>query len=494
MAIVRSQWKRAVTPEFGDCPMLIGGDMVAAESGEWMESVNPATEVVHGRVPAASPADVDRAVQAAAAAQPGWAATSVFERARLLRELTAAIRARADDVLPLESADTGNTIASLGNDIVLAAAYIEMMAGLGIELKGETVPATPGNIHFTLRQPYGVVGRIVPFNHPFLFAAAHLAAPLMAGNAVVLKSPDQSPLSGSLMGEICREVLPPGLVNIVSGQGIVTGDAIVRHPRVRRIGFTGSVPTGMAIQRAAAETCIKHLSLELGGKNPLIAFPDADPEIVAQAAVAGMNFAWSGQSCGSTSRLMLHESLHDEVVERVVEQVRNIRLGDPRETSSQMGPVNNAGQYRHVMNMIDVAREDGGQILCGGKRPEGDEFAQGYWVEPTVIGDVTMDMRIAQQEVFGPLLSVLKWRDRDEALAMANATEFGLTAGVWTNDLRTAIGMAQDLECGLVWINGGGRHFLGTGFTGWKNSGLGREECLEELLSYTQSKAVHVMM
>jgi len=316
----------------------------------------------------------------------------------------------------------------------------------------------------------------------------------MAGNAVVLKSPDQSPLSASLMGEICREVLPPGLVNIVSGQGIVTGDAIVRHPRVRRIGFTGSVPTGMAIQRAAAETCIKHLSLELGGKNPLIAFPDADPDTVASAAVAGMNFAWSGQSCGSTSRLMLHESLHDEVVERVVEQVRNIRLGDPRKTSSQMGPVNNAGQYRHVMNMVDVAREDGGQILCGGKRPDGDEFAQGYWVEPTVIGDVTMDMRIARQEVFGPLLSVLKWRDRDEALAMANATEFGLTAGVWTNDLRTAIGMAQDLECGLVWINGGGRHFLGTGFTGWKNSGLGREECLEELLSYTQSKAVHVMM
>lgn len=480
--------------EFGDRPMLIGGDMVAAESGEWMESVNPATEVVHGRVPAASPADVDRAVQAAAAAQPAWAATSVFDRAGLLRELTAAMRARADEVLPLESADTGNTIASLGNDIGLAAAYIEMMAGLGIELKGETVPATPGNIHFTLRQPYGVVGRIVPFNHPFLFAAAHLAAPLMAGNAVVLKSPDQSPLSGSLMGEICRGVLPAGLVNIVSGQGIVTGDAIVRHPRVRRIGFTGSVPTGMAIQRAAAETCIKHLSLELGGKNPLIAFPDADPETVAQAAVAGMNFAWSGQSCGSTSRLMLHESLHDEVVDRVVEQVRNIRLGDPREPSSQMGPVNNAGQYRHATNMIDVAKEDGGQILCGGKRPEGNEFAKGYWVEPTVVGDVTMDMRIARQEVFGPLLSVLKWRDRDEALAMANATEFGLTAGVWTNDLRTAMGMAQDLDCGLVWINGGGRHFLGTGFTGWKNSGLGREECLEELLSYTQSKAVHIIL
>jgi acyl-CoA reductase-like NAD-dependent aldehyde dehydrogenase len=483
-----------LSQEFGDRLMLIGGEMVAAESGEWMDSVNPATAAVHGRVPAASVADVDRAVQAAAQAQKDWAARSVFARGQLLRDLANAIKSHAGDVLPMESADTGNTIASLDNDIRLAAGYIEMMAGLGIELKGETVPATAENIHFTIRQPYGVVGRIVPFNHPFLFAAAHLAAPLVAGNAVVLKSPDQSPLSGSVMGEICREVLPAGLVNIVSGQGIVAGDAIVRHPLVRRIGFTGSVPTGMAIQRAAAETGIKHLSLELGGKNPLIAFPDADPQFIADSAVAGMNFAWSGQSCGSTSRLMLHESLHDEVVERVVEKVKNIQLGDPRDPKAQMGPVNSAGHYKHVTSMIATAAEDGAQILCGGKRPDGEQFAKGYWVEPTVVGGVTMDMRLGREEVFGPVLSVLRWRQRDEALAMANGTEFGLTAGVYTNDIKTAIGMARELESGLVWINGGGRHFLGTGFAGWKNSGLGREECLEELLSYTQIKAVHIML
>lgn len=474
--------------------MLIDGQMVAAESGEWMDSVNPATEKVHGRVPAASAKDIDRAVQAAAAAQPEWNAKSVFERGNLLRQLAAAIRARADDVLPLESADTGNTIASLGNDITLASGYIDMMAGMGIELKGETVPATAQNIHFTMRQPYGVVGRIVPFNHPFLFAGAHLGAPLMAGNAVVLKSPDQSPLSGSLMGEICREILPPGVVNIVSGAGPVAGDAIVRHPLVRRIGFTGSVPTGMLIQRTAAEVGIKHLTLELGGKNPLIAFPDADPAAVAKAAVAGMNFAWSGQSCGSTSRLLLHESLHDEVVERLVESVRGIQLGDPRDPASQMGPVNSAGHYRHVTNMIEAGKADGATVLAGGGRPSGAAFEKGYWVEPTVFGNVTADMRIAREEVFGPVLAILKWRDRDEALAMANATEFGLTSAVWTNDIKTAMSMARELETGLVWINGGGRHFLGTGFAGWKNSGLGREECLEELLSYTQSKSVHVML
>jgi acyl-CoA reductase-like NAD-dependent aldehyde dehydrogenase len=483
-----------VTLEFGDRLMFIGGEFVASDSGQWMDSVNPATEQVHGRVPAGTVSDVARAVEAARAAQPAWAALSVFERGAMLRRLADEMRARKDDVLPLEAADTGNTIASLGGDIVLASGYIDFMSGLGMEMKGESVPATPGNIHFTMREPYGVVGRIVPFNHPFLFAGAHLGAPLMAGNAVVLKSPDQSPLSASLMAEICREVLPPGVVNIVSGAGPVVGDAIVRHPEVRRIGFTGSVPTGMLIQRSAAEVGIKHLTLELGGKNPLIAFPDADPAVVARAAVSGMNFAWSGQSCGSTSRLLLHESLYDEVMEQVVEMARAIRLGDPRDPASQMGPVNSAGHYRHVMNMIQAGRDDGAQLLCGGRRPPGEQFERGYWVEPTVFGEASMDMRIAKDEVFGPVVAAMRWRERDEAVAMANATEYGLTAGVWTNDIKTAMGMARALRSGLVWINGGGRHFLGTGFAGWKNSGLGREECLEELLSYTQSKAVHIIL
>ncbi len=474
--------------------MFIGGEFVASDSGQWMDSVNPATEEVHGRVPAGSVADVARAVAAAQAAQPEWNALTVLERGALLRRVADEMRRRADDVVPLEAADTGNTIASLGGDITLASGYLDFMSGLGMEMKGESVPATPGNIHFTLRQPYGVVGRIVPFNHPFLFAGAHLGAPLMAGNTVVLKSPDQSPLSASLMGEICGEVLPAGVVNIVSGVGTVVGDAIVRHPQVPRIGFTGSVPTGMAIQRAAAEVGIKHITLELGGKNPLIAFPDADPRAVARAAVAGMNFAWSGQSCGSTSRLLLHESLHDEVLEQVLAKVGAIQLGDPRDSSSQMGPVNSAGHYRHVTGMIQAARDEGASILAGGSRPKGEQFQRGYWVEPTVIGDVTPNMRIAKQEVFGPVLSVLKWRTQAEVLDIANGTEFGLTAGVWTKDVQTAMTMAREINAGCVWINGGGRHFLGTGFAGWGNSGLGREECLEELLSYTRAKSVHVIL
>lgn len=479
---------------FGDRLMYIGGEFVASESGEWMESVNPSTEEVHGRVPAGSVEDVNRAVAAAKAAQPEWGAKSVFERGALMRELAAAIRASEEAVVPMEAADTGNTIASLGNDIVLVAGYVDFMAGLGPEIKGESVPATPQNIHFTIREPYGVVGRIVPFNHPFLFAGAHLAAPLMAGNAVVLKSPDQSPLSATVMAEICQRVLPPGVVNIVSGQGIVVGDAIVRHPDVQRIGFTGSIPTGMAIQRAAAEVAVKHISLELGGKNPFIVFPDADVETVANAAVAGMNFAWAGQSCGSTSRLMVHESLYDAVIERVVERVGRIKVGDPLDTASEMGPVNSEGHYRHVVALIESAREQGAKLLTGGERPEGEEFERGYWIRPTVFGDVTMDMRIARDEVFGPVLSVLRWSETSEAIEMANGTEYGLTAGIWTNDVTTAMRTARQIESGCVWINGGGRHFMSTGFAGYKNSGIGREECLDELLSYTQSKSIHIIL
>ncbi|MEC9375337.1 MAG: aldehyde dehydrogenase family protein [Pseudomonadota bacterium] len=483
-----------MTNQYGDRPMYIGGEFVESESGEWMETVNPASGEVHGRVPAGTKKDVERAVQAASKAQEDWGAKSVFERGALIRKLAVAVQDRADDVLTMEADDTGNTMASLGNDISLVAGFLNFTAGLGIEIKGESVPATAEHIHFTMRQPYGVVGRIVPFNHPFCFAGAHLGAPLIAGNAVVLKSPDQSPLSATVMAEICDDVLPPGVVNIVSGQGVVVGDAIVRHPKVPRIGFTGSVPTGLAIQRSAAEVSVKHISLELGGKNPFIAFADADPKAVANAAVSGMNFAWSGQSCGSTSRLMLHESIHDEVLADIEAQVNSIKLGNPLDKSSGMGPVNSEGHYNHVMGLIEAGKEEGARVVTGGGRPNGSEFDKGFWVQPTVFADVSMNMRIAREEIFGPVLSVFKWSDVDEVIAMANDIDLGLTAAVWTNDIRVAMDTTRKVQSGCIWINGTGRHYMGTGFAGWKNSGLGKEECLEEILSYTQSKSVHILM
>jgi betaine-aldehyde dehydrogenase len=210
--------------------------------------------------------------------------------------------------------------------------------------------------------------------------------------------------------------------------------------------------------------------------------------------VSGMNFAWSGQSCGSTSRLMLHESIHDQVLADIEAQVAKINLGDPLDMNSGMGPVNSAGHYKHVMGLIEAGKQEGARVVIGGGRPTGPQFEKGYWVEPTIFADVTMDMRIAREEVFGPVLSVFKWREVDEVIEMANDLDLGLTAAVWTNDIKTAMDTARRMESGLVWINGTGRHWLGTGFAGWKNSGLGREECLEEILSYTQSKSVHIMM
>jgi betaine-aldehyde dehydrogenase len=479
---------------FGDRLMYIDGQFLPGSDDQWIDSVNPGTEEVHGRVPVGTVHDVNRAVDAAEAAQPAWAALSVWERRDVLRKLGAAMRARTAEILPLEAADTGNTIGSLGRDVEVAANYLDFFSGLGTEIKGDSVPTSKDGMHFSIREPYGVVARIVPFNHPFLFAAAHLAAPLMAGNAVIVKTPETSPLSGTLMGEICRDVLPPGLVNIVHGPGLPTGDALVRHPKIWRIGFTGSVPTGLAIQRSAAEVAVKHISLELGGKNAMIVCADADPATAAAEAVRGMNFAWAGQSCGSNSRLLLHESLYDEVVARIVAQVSAIRVGDALDPASQMGPVNSAGHYRRVLSFVESARQDGAKLLTGGQRPPGADFSRGYWIQPTVYGDVTMNMRVAREEIFGPVLSILKWRTPEEAIAMANATEYGLTAGVWTHDLKLAMRFVRAIQSGFVYVNNTARHFVGTPFGGWKNSGLGREECLEELLSYTQNKAIHIFV
>ncbi|MDX2222192.1 MAG: aldehyde dehydrogenase family protein [Rhodospirillaceae bacterium] len=479
---------------FGDRPMLIGGEFCAASDGAWITSVNPATEDAIGRAPAGTVADVGRAVDAALRAQPGWAAKSIWERAALLRTLAARIRARGPEILTLEASDTGNTIAKLRADVEIAAGYLEYFAGLGTEMKGDTVPASARGLHFTLREPYGVVGRIVPFNHPFMFAAAHLAAPLMAGNSVVLKTPETSPLSGHILGDLCRAVLPPGVVNIVSGYGLPVGDALVRHPEVRRIGFTGSVATGLAIQRAAAETGVKHVTLELGGKNPLIVCPDADLETAVNACVAGMNFSWAGQSCGSTSRLLVHKSLYARAVELLAAKVDALKLGDPLDPASEMGPVNSAAHYQRVTALIAAGRRDGARLVSGGGRPAGERFRRGYWIAPTVFADATAEMAVAREEIFGPVVVAMMWSTLDDAINLANATAYGLTAAVFTRDVTTALTLARRIQAGVVAVNSSNMHAVGLPFGGVKNSGVGGEECLEELLSYTQVKSVHIAL
>jgi len=473
--------------------MLIGGELVPSLSGEWMESVNPATEDVLGRSPAADERDVARAVGAAADAAPAWARTPGKERADLLRELASRLREQRKPLAELEVADVGITIGIAEFDIDTAADGLDYYAGLVYEAKGETVPATPDHLHITYREPYGVVGRILPFNHPLMFAASKLAAPLAAGNTIVIKPSEQSPLSTLALGRLCQEIFPPGVVNTVTGLGGSAGTALVRDPRVRRLAFIGSVPTGLAIQRAAAESgVVKNITLELGGKNPLMVFPDADFDAAMAAAVRGMNFAWQGQSCGSTTRVFVHDDLYDAALDRLAELVGSIRVGDPMDRSVGMGPINSRGQLEKDLRYVDIAREEGARVLCGGGRPTGDGFERGYWLEPTVLCDVTPQMTVFREEIFGPVMSVVRWRDRDDLLSMANSVEYGLTASIWTQDVTEAMAVAREVEAGYVWINGVSSHFPGTSFGGVKNSGVGREEGLEELLSYTEARTLHV--
>ena len=479
---------------FGDQSMLIDGELTTSRDGTWIESLDPTNEEPIGRVPAGTCEDIERAVHAAHGALADWAETDMSDRAALLRTIAAELADRDEEIAQIEAIDTGSTIGKMRDDVRKAARQIEFFAGLAYELKGETVPATASGLHMTIREPFGVVGRIVPFNHPIMFAATRLAAPLIAGNALIVKPPEQAPISSGILSEICQRHVPAGLVNIVTGHGPVVGDAIVRHPAIRRIALTGSAATGLAVQRAAADVAIKNVTLELGGKNPCIVFPDADEDAAFNAAVAGMNFAWQGQSCGSTSRLLVHESRYDAAVEAVGERVGSLVVGNPLDEASDMGPVITHQQRDKVLELIRSGIDEGARLVTGGGVPSGLGFERGYWVEPTVFADVTPQMRIFREEIFGPVLSIIPWKDEAELIRLANETEYGLTASIWTRDLRRALQTARGVQAGYVWINGVSRHHRGVPFGGVKSSGLGREEHLEELLSYSEIKAINIHM
>ena len=473
--------------------MLIGGQLVEGSGGNWLESINPATGEVIGKVPRATAADVEGAVSAAEAAQVAWAGLSVAQRSQHLSRLADALAARSEDLLMLEVADSGNTITGMKGDISGCIDRLRYFAGLGYELQGSTIPGSSNTLNLTIREPYGVVGRIVAFNHPIAMAVFGVASPLVAGNSVVLKPSEQCSLSATLLGEIASEVLPPGVLNIVTGDGEV-GGALVRHPRVKRLSFVGSIRTGMAIQRSAAEVAVKSISLELGGKNPFIIFPDAPVEKVAEAAVDGMNFTWQGQSCSSTSRLFVHDAIYDEVVKRVAAKAEAIRIGDPFEWTTQMGAINSQAHLARIENYVQIGKAEGARLVAGGKRPSGAGFEKGFWFQPTVFADVRQDMRIAREEIFGPVLSILRWSDLDQAIDMANSVEYGLTAGVWTQDMTKALRTAQRLKSGYIWINGMNTHVRAVPFGGYKNSGVGRERGIEELYSYTEEKSLQIFL
>ena len=415
------------------------------------------------------------------------------QRSQHLFRLADALAARSEDLLTLEVADSGNSITGMKGDVSGCIDRLRYFAGLGYELQGNTIPGSSNTLNLTIREPYGVVGRIVAFNHPLAMAVFGIASPLVAGNSVVLKPSEQCSLSATLLGEIAKEVLPAGVVNIVTGDGEV-GGALVRHPRVKRLSFVGSIRTGMSIQRSAAEVAVKSISLELGGKNPFIIFPDAPVEKVAEAAVDGMNFTWQGQSCSSTSRLFVHDAIYDEVVKRVAAKAEAIRIGDPFEWTTQMGAINSQAHLARIENYVEIGKAEGARLVAGGKRPTGPAFEKGFWFQPTVFADVRQEMRIAREEIFGPVLSILRWSDIDQAIEMANSVEYGLTAGVWTQDMTKALRTAQRLKSGYIWVNGMNTHVRAVPFGGYKNSGVGRERGIEELYSYTEEKSLQIFL
>jgi len=460
--------------------------------GGYLDTFNPATGESLGPAAEANSADVDAAVRAAQQGFAIWRGMKPLERAGLLKKVAQVLRDNAFELALLDAANCGNPIIEMQRDALIAAAQIDYYAGLATEVKGETLPMGDGILNYTLREPYGVCARIVAYNHPIMFTAAKMAPPLIAGNAVIMKPPYQAPLSSYRMMELIDGILPPGVLNILSG-GIECGQALVNHPDVPRLALIGSVPTGRAIARAGAER-LKHVTLELGGKNACIIYPDADMDKAIPAAVNGMNFTWCGQSCGSTSRLFVHESIHDQVLEGMLKAIRHYQPGIPTDMATTMGCIVSQQQHEKIMSYIALGQQEGATLAYGGQRPSDPALAKGWFVQPTVFTNVTQKMRLANEEIFGPVLSVIKWRDEAEMIEQVNAVEYGLTASIWTQNLATAHRTAARVQAGFVWVNHVGSHFIGASFGGYKQSGIGREEGFDELLTYTQHKNVHVVL
>jgi betaine-aldehyde dehydrogenase len=470
---------------------LFYGGCFHSPNGGYGPTLNPATGEDLGPVAVADKMDVDAAVTAAHAAFHDWRRTRPGVRGEMLRMLAFRVRAAADELGRLDAINTGNPISEMAGDAIRAAAQIDYFAGLVHEAKGETLPMGPGVLNYSLREPLGVISRIVAFNHPLMFLASKLAPAVAAGNCVIMKPPVQAPLSGYRLAEMIADIFPPGVVSILSGDR-ECGEALVEHPLVRKATLIGSTNTGAAILRSAASK-IMPVTLELGGKNPFILCPDVDLDKAIDGAISGMNFVWSGQSCGSTSRCFVHRSIYEDVIKVFAERIpKRHRCGDPLDPATTMGSLISAAHYSKVMDFIVGAKAEGARLVCGGGRPSDPTLAKGWFVEATVFADVTPQMRLFREEVFGPVLAVIPWEDEGDLISMVNDCEYGLTASIWTRDLGRAHRLAAAVESGYVWINQTSAHFLGAEFGGYKKSGIGREEGLSELMAFTQTKNVHV--
>jgi len=471
----------------------IGGRFVAG-TGPEVDDRAPATGELLTRVQLASAQDVAAAVTAAREAQPAWAALSIRERAERMEQLADRLLADAARFGRLDSRDTGSPLTPMTNGTRKGALYLKQLAGTALELQGRTIPASAAGWHLTRPAPWGVVGAITAYNHPTLYSCQKAGPALIAGNAIVIKPSEQAPLSTLAFAALTEDLLPPGVLNVVPGHA-EAGAALVGHPDVPRITFTGSVASGQAVQRTVADSGrVKSVTLELGGKNPIVVFEDADPAEAAVATVRGMNFMRvQGQSCGSTSRLIAHRDVREAVTAEILALVEKIAVGLPEVEGTQMGSLISPEHRDRVLGFVDAGREDGGELLAGGGPPEAGELANGAYVLPTVFGGVRPDHRLAREEVFGPVLAVMEFAGEDEAIALANGTDYGLTASVWTRDIDRALRAADAIEAGYVWVNDVETRYTGVPFGGWKQSGLGTEQSLlDDLVQFTRTKSVNI--
>jgi aldehyde dehydrogenase (NAD+) len=469
--------------------LLIDGQRVRAASGRYFETMNPATEAVIGHVAEADAADVDAAVQAARTAFQGpWSRIRAAERGNLLLRLAELIRQNQEELIALESLDSGKPVAAIRRqDLPAVLDTLTYYAGWAEKISGQVIPARPDALTYTVREPVGVVGAIIPWNFPLMIGMWKLAPALACGCTVVLKPAELTPLTALRIGELALAAgFPPGVVNVVPGFGKTAGAALVNHPDVDKITFTGSPAVGREILRGAAGN-LKRVTLELGGKSANIIFPDADLDAATRAAGSGIFFN-SGQVCSAGSRILAHADVYDEVVARLVARAKSVRLGDPQDSGTAMGPLVSSTQMQRVLDYIDIGREEGARLATGGARGA----PNGYYVSPTVFAEVQPYMRISQEEIFGPVAAVIRFADEQDAIRIANGTRYSLAAGVWTSDIGQAHRLTRQLRAGTVWVNTYGPTDIRLPWGGARDSGFGREHGDAAIENFTEPKAVWI--
>jgi acyl-CoA reductase-like NAD-dependent aldehyde dehydrogenase len=474
--------------------MLINGVQTDPASGEWFESINPFTAKPWALVPKGTHEDVDRAVGAAKAAfhEGKWPSLTASERGSLLRRFGDLLAAEAESIAKLETTDNGKLFAEMRNQITYIPQWFYYFGGLADKIEGRVIPIDKrGVFNFTRDEPLGVIAAITPWNSPVMLAAWKLAPALAAGNTIVWKPSEYSSVSALVFSELFEKAgFPPGVVNVVTGYGQDVGERLVSHSDVAKVAFTGGDNTGERVYQLAAKS-IKPVTLELGGKSANIVFEDANLDAAVNGVVAGI-FAATGQTCIAGSRALVHRSIHDEFVVRLLDLAKTARMGDPLDLSTQVGPVTTRAQFEKVLRYIQIAREEGAVCRLGGASAHRPECGQGWFVEPTIFTEVRPAMRIAQEEVFGPVLAVIPFDDDDDAVRIANDTIYGLAAGVWTTSIRRALLMSQRLQAGTVWVNTYRAVSYMSPFGGYKRSGVGRENGIEAIREYLQTKSIWI--